>query len=46
MMEQRVSLRVPRTTALDWARRGPTHQPVEQLANLRTIPRMVVILSC
>lgn len=25
---------------------GPTHQPVEQLANLRAIPRMVVIRPC
>lgn len=25
---------------------GPTHQPVEQLANLRAIPRMIVIRPC
>jgi transketolase len=25
---------------------GPTHQPVEQLANLRTIPNLVVIRPC
>jgi len=45
MMEQRV-IYVFTHDSIGLGEDGTTHQPVEQLANLRAIPRMVVIRPC
>jgi transketolase len=45
MMEQRV-IYVFTHDSIGLGEDGTTHQPVEQLANLRAIPRMIVIRPC